>query len=105
MDTKYFPNVNGIMGRPVTHLAAEDMRKGLSDSLKALGSDSVDLWYLHAPDRSIPIEDTLRGVNELHQQGKFKKWGVSNFMAWEGPYPDPPPPISFIPCILRKTKP
>jgi hypothetical protein len=84
MDTKYFPNVRGMMGRPVTHLGPEDMRGGLADSLKALDTDSVDLWYLHAPDRSVPIEDTLAAVHELYQQGKFKKWGVSNYMAWEG---------------------
>jgi aflatoxin B1 aldehyde reductase len=84
MDTKFFPNVHGWMGRPETHLDPEGMRNGLADSLKALGSDKVDLWYLHAPDRSVPIEETLRGVNELHKQGKFKRWGVSNFMAWEG---------------------
>jgi aflatoxin B1 aldehyde reductase len=83
MDTKFFPNVNGIMGRPVTHLDIDSMRQGLSDSLAALGSQSVDLWYLHAPDRSVPIEATLRGVHDLFKEGKFKRWGVSNYMAWE----------------------
>jgi aflatoxin B1 aldehyde reductase len=83
MDTKFFPNINGIMGRPVTHLTPDNMRSGLEDSLKALGSDSVDLWYLHAPDRTVPIDDTLKAVNDLFKQGRFKRWGVSNFMAWE----------------------
>jgi aflatoxin B1 aldehyde reductase len=84
MDTKFFPNVNGIMGRPVTHLAPENMCAGLEESLKALGTENVNLWYLHGPDRTIPIEETLRGVNELYKQGKFRIWGVSNYMAWEG---------------------
>jgi aflatoxin B1 aldehyde reductase len=84
MDTKFFPNINGIMGRPITHLGPENMRAGLEESLQALGTDSVDLWYLHAPDRTVPIEETLLGVNDLYKQGKFKTWGVSNFMAWEG---------------------
>lgn len=84
MDTKYFPNVRGIYGRPVTHLRPEDMRAGLEDSLRALSSESVDVWYLHAPDRSVPIAETLACVNELYRAGKFKRWGVSNFMAWEG---------------------
>jgi aflatoxin B1 aldehyde reductase len=75
MDTKFYPNVHGWMGRPETHLNPEGMRNGLSDSLKALGSDKVDLWYLHAPDRSVPLEETLRAVNELYKQGKFKRWG------------------------------
>lgn len=84
MDTKFFPNVHGIMGRPVTHLDAKSMRDGLSTSLKALGgAEKVDLWYLHAPDRSVPLEETLETVDELHKQGKFNRWGVSNYMSWE----------------------
>lgn len=89
MDTKFFPNVRGIYGRPVTHLTPENMRAGLEESLSALGTDSVDVWYLHAPDRSVPIEETLKCVNEMYKEGKFKRWGVSNFMAWEGKSPIP----------------
>jgi aflatoxin B1 aldehyde reductase len=59
------------------------MRQGLLDSLAALKTDSVDLWYLHAPDRSVPLETTLDTVQELYKEGKFKRWGVSNYMAWE----------------------
>jgi aflatoxin B1 aldehyde reductase len=84
MDTKFYPNIHGILGRPVTHLAPDNMRAGLEESLKALGTESIDLWYLHAPDRSVPIQDTLKGVNELFKQGRFKRWGLSNYMAWEG---------------------
>lgn len=84
MDTKFFPNHFGWMGRPKTHLTPEDMRTGLTESLKALDTEKVDLWYLHGPDRSIPIADTLKAVNELYKEGKFDKWGISNFMAWEG---------------------
>jgi aflatoxin B1 aldehyde reductase len=83
MDTKFYPNVHGIMGRPVTHLDAASMRQGLADSLAALASSSVDLWYLHAPDRSVPIEDTLAAVHALFKEGAFRRWGVSNYMAWE----------------------
>jgi aflatoxin B1 aldehyde reductase len=84
MDTKFYPNVNGIMGRPVTHLDAKSMRNGLAESLKALGGvEKVDLWYLHGPDRSKPLEETLKTVDELYKEGKFKRWGVSNYMSWE----------------------
>ncbi|KAK7180112.1 putative aldo/keto reductase [Paraphaeosphaeria sporulosa] len=78
MDTKFFPNV--------THLDAKSMRDGLSTSLKALGgAEKLDMWYLHAPDRSVPREETLRTVDELYQQRKFSCWGVSNYryMSWE----------------------
>lgn len=44
----------------------------------------MDLFYLHAPDRNIPIEDTLRAVHELRaEEGLFREWGVSNYTAWE----------------------
>lgn len=84
MDTKFFPNTMGYMGKPVEHLTPADMRKGLETSLEVLGTQKVDLWYLHAPDRSVPLEETLKGVNELFKEGKFERWGISNFMAWEG---------------------
>lgn len=83
MDTKFFPNLFKWFGRPETHLTMPFMRDALAESLAALKADSVDLWYLHSPDRTVPIETTLTAVNELHKQGKFKRWGVSNFMAWE----------------------
>jgi aflatoxin B1 aldehyde reductase len=84
MDTKFFPNVPGLFGRPQTHSRLEDMRKSLDESLIALGGKQVDLWYLHAPDRTVPLEETAKAVNDLLKEGKFKRWGVSNFMSWEG---------------------
>lgn len=41
----------------------------------------VDIYYLHAPDHSIPFEETLDGINKLYQQGSFKRFGLSNFHA------------------------
>ena len=41
------------------------------------------MWYLHGPDRSTPFEVTLKAVDELHKEGKFKRFGISNFMSWE----------------------
>ena len=52
-------------------------------SMKSLKTDKVDLWYLHAPDRSVPYEVTLKAVNDLYQEGYFKRFGLSNYMAWE----------------------
>ncbi|KAI0371014.1 Aldo/keto reductase [Pilatotrama ljubarskyi] len=66
----------------VTH-KPEDLRKWLAVSLEALNTDSIDLWYLHGPDRTTPFESTLRAVNELHKEGKLKCLGVSNYMSWE----------------------
>ncbi|KAF2192470.1 Aldo/keto reductase [Zopfia rhizophila CBS 207.26] len=83
MDTKFYPNITGMLGRPETHLTPPDMRKGLEESLEALQADNVDLWYWHAPDRSVSLKEALRGVNELYKEGKFRRFGLSNFMSWE----------------------
>lgn len=52
-------------------------------SKNALGSVPIRVFYLHAPDRATPFEETLQAVNELHKQGLFEEFGLSNFMAWE----------------------
>ena len=65
------------------NLTADGVRAQLEASLKNLGRDSVDLFYLHAPDHHTPIEETLRAVNELHVEGKFKTFGLSNYAAWQ----------------------
>jgi aflatoxin B1 aldehyde reductase len=59
------------------------VRRGLTNSLKALGIEKVDIFYLHAPDRSTPFETTLREVNKLYQDGHFSRFGLSNYMSWE----------------------
>jgi aflatoxin B1 aldehyde reductase len=40
------------------------------------------MWYLHAPDRSVPYEVTLKAVNDLYSEGYFKRFGISNFASW-----------------------
>lgn len=43
----------------------------------------MDVFYLHAPDRSVPFEETLEACNELYLEGKFKTLGLSNYASWE----------------------
>ncbi|KAK9415681.1 putative Aldehyde reductase [Seiridium unicorne] len=45
--------------------------------------DVVNIYYLHSPDRRVPIEDTLEGVNELYKEGAFKHFGISNYLPHE----------------------
>lgn len=84
VDTKLYPNARGALAfdDSYTH-KPEDIRRGLTNSLKALKTEKVDLFYLHAPDRDTPFENTLREVNNLHQEGRFKRLGLSNYMSWE----------------------
>eukprot|EP00933_Yihiella_yeosuensis_P053227 TRINITY_DN51412_c0_g1_i1.p1 TRINITY_DN51412_c0_g1~~TRINITY_DN51412_c0_g1_i1.p1 ORF type:complete len:421 (+),score=79.90 TRINITY_DN51412_c0_g1_i1:117-1379(+) len=51
-------------------------------SLDKLGVDSVDLFYLHAPDINTDIAETLEAIDELHKAGKIKEFGLSNYPAW-----------------------
>lgn len=87
MGTKLYPNAGTAMAtKPGTHtytFTPSDVRRGLLDSLKALQTDTIDMFYLHGPDRKHPFEDTLREVNELYKEGKFRRFGLSNFMSWE----------------------
>ncbi|PPQ85274.1 hypothetical protein CVT25_010047 [Psilocybe cyanescens] len=61
----------------------KDLRKHLAESLKALNVKTLDMWYLHGPDRTVPYEKTLKVVNDLYKEGYFKKFGISNYTAWE----------------------
>jgi len=60
-----------------------DLREKLETSLKELGVKSVDILYLHAPQRDVPFKDTCEEMNKLHKEGKFKIFGVSNYHSWE----------------------
>jgi aflatoxin B1 aldehyde reductase len=74
--TKWYPQ------NPGAH-EPERVKEALNTSLKELGTDCVDIFYLHAADRSVPFEKTLRAVNELHKEGKFVQLGLSNLTAFE----------------------
>jgi len=52
-------------------------------SLKRLQSDHIDLYYVHRWDAETPIEETLRTLDVLIQQGKVRYIGASNFAAWQ----------------------
>ena len=39
------------------------------------------MWYLHGPDRTTPFEITMKAVDELYKEGKFKRFGISNYMS------------------------
>ena len=61
----------------------ESIREQFSCSLKRLGTDSVDIFYLHAPSVKTDIKITLEVVNELYMEGKFRRFGISNYISWQ----------------------
>ena len=55
----------------------------LDASLKRLGTDFVDIYYVHAPDPATPIDETLRALDDMVRQGKVHYLACSNFRAWQ----------------------
>lgn len=64
-------------------LSAGAVRRCLEGSLRRLDTDHVDLFLLHAPDRTTTIEETLGAVAALAAEGKLRAFGVSNYAAWQ----------------------
>jgi aryl-alcohol dehydrogenase-like predicted oxidoreductase len=52
-------------------------------SLRRLQTDHIDLYYVHRWDDTTPIEETLRGLDDLRAMGKIRYVGVSDFAAWQ----------------------
>ena len=67
---------NGVM---VTDNRPERLRLECDESLRRLGTDRVELLYLHAPDEKVPIADSAAALRKLMEEGKTLSVGVSNF--------------------------
>ena len=74
--TKYYP-------KPGAGHTASVLRDRLTYCLKELDTDCVDIFYLHAPDRSRPFDEALQVCNDMHKEGKFVRLGLSNYTAFE----------------------
>ncbi|HKI45186.1 MAG TPA: aldo/keto reductase [Balneolales bacterium] len=57
----------------------ESIIKECENSLKRLGTDYIDLYQIHWPDNSTPIEETMEAVLQLKKQGKIREAGVCNY--------------------------
>src|SRR5438132_7476886 len=55
----------------------------VENSLRRLGTDWIDLYQIHFPDVTTPIEETLRALDDLVRQGKVRYIGCSNYAAWQ----------------------
>ena len=64
-------------------LSRAAMHKAIDATLARLGTDYMDIYYLHQPDWSTPIEETLATMDELVRAGKVRYPAVSNYAAWQ----------------------
>jgi len=68
------PNDRGTSRRWVT--------RAIDGSLERLGTDYIDVYYLHRDDATTPMEETVATLGTLIQSGKMRYIGLSNFRAW-----------------------
>lgn len=59
----------------------QTLKRQCEQSLGRLGTDRIDLYYIHAPDPAVPVADSAGGLKELLEEGKIRSVGVSNFSA------------------------
>ena len=57
--------------------------KAVEASLRRLQTDYIDLYQIHFPDTTTPIEETLRTLDDIIRAGKVRYIGCSNFAAWQ----------------------
>jgi len=76
----YFPAGDGANSAGTN---AYHMVRAVEDSLRRLDTDRIDVFFLHRFDDSLPLEETLRGLELLVQQGKILYPAASNFAAWQ----------------------
>ena len=73
--TKVNPRITG-------RLDAEAAYQQVNESLERMQLSSVDTVFLHFPDPATPVEGVLGAMAEMHEQGKYRELGLSNFPAW-----------------------
>jgi aryl-alcohol dehydrogenase-like predicted oxidoreductase len=91
----FIPDMSGLRGRdgdgePDWELArqrfegagGDTLRRAIDDSLRRLGTDHVDLYYVHVDDRSTPLEETLEALADIVRAGKARYIGWSNVRTW-----------------------
>ncbi|MFW9929442.1 MAG: aldo/keto reductase [Candidatus Thorarchaeota archaeon] len=84
--TKAFFPIEGFNtgGKPNKHgLSRYHIKKAIDDSLKRLQMDHVDLYQIHRLDKRLPVEEILRSLNHLIDDGKTLHIGASSMFAWQ----------------------
>jgi aryl-alcohol dehydrogenase-like predicted oxidoreductase len=75
-DMGYGPAAGGKGGRAY-------IRRAVTESLRRLRTDHIDLYQLHTPDPVTPVAETIAALHELVAEGKVRYVGHSNFSGWQ----------------------
>ncbi|WP_456697458.1 aldo/keto reductase [Aeromicrobium sp. P5_D10] len=82
--TKFGMDMQGVNGDDQGRRGSKAyVRTAVEASLRRLGTDRIDLYQLHTPDPSTPLEETLGVLTELVTEGKVRAIGASNVQAWQ----------------------
>lgn len=63
-------------------LSRKWVMQAVEHSLHRLGTDHIDIYYLHKEDHDTPLDETVRALADLVRQGKIRYFGVSNYRSW-----------------------
>lgn len=63
-------------------LSRKWVMQACENSLKRLGTEVIDIYYLHKEDHATPLAETVRAIGDLVAQGKIRYFGVSNYRSW-----------------------
>ncbi|MCC2106950.1 MAG: aldo/keto reductase, partial [Hyphomicrobiales bacterium] len=76
--------VGNAMGKVRNHrgLSRVWMTQACEASLRRLGVEAIDVYYLHREDHGTALEETVLAIADLVRAGKIRHFGVSNFRAW-----------------------
>lgn len=80
--TKFTNGAAPDANRLVTGNSRKAMVASVEASLKRLKTDRIDLYWVHHPDAVTPMEEVVRGLDDLARAGKILYAGLSNFPAW-----------------------
>jgi aryl-alcohol dehydrogenase (NADP+) len=82
--TKFGSPMDGLLGPDWDARGARRyVMRAVEASMRRLGVDHVDLYQIHRPDPSTPIEETVGALDDLVRAGKIRYWGTSTFPADE----------------------
>jgi voltage-dependent potassium channel beta subunit len=84
VSSKAFFGWRGEANKPnQTGLSRKHLTEACHEALRRFGLDYLDLFFCHRPDKSTPIEEVVRTMNTLIQQGKILYWGTSEWCGAE----------------------
>ncbi|BCB91612.1 aldo/keto reductase [Phytohabitans suffuscus] len=71
-----------VVNKEFEGAGGDTLRRAVDGSLRRLGVDHIDLYYVHVDDRSTPVEETLQALDEVVRAGKVRYIGWSNVRTW-----------------------